>query len=220
MLPDVIAHETYGHPEGNVVIDYLYDGEPIEEYSRELIDRGYDDQTSFLLVKDGNVQLVYTSFNGEESWPNRAKKTIERDGKTKTVEGLIDKFSPELEEIRNSKGVFIKGNIPEKKLMNAIQTYANGVPPDEVILLVDDTVFGSAKEGLLMTSDAVYGHQLGLKPVKVNYSNINSSDSENERLGCYLRLNELRFVMIATVDKRVVARLASLIEKCASCVND
>lgn len=216
LLPETIDHETYGHPSGNVVIDYLYDGEPIEEYSRELIDRGYDDQTSFLLVEEGNVQLVYTNFNGDESWPNETQQRIEGDNKLKTAKGLLDRFSSEFEEIGNSKGIFLKGNIPEKKLANAIQAYANGVSQDEVILLLDDTVFGSAKEGLLITSDAIYGHQLGLKPVKVNYSNINSSDSENERLGCYLRLNELRFVMIATVDKQVVSKLASLIEKCAS----
>lgn len=220
ILPDSINHELYGHPDYNVVIDYRYDGHSIDEYSRELVDRGYDDQINFVIVKNGVPTIVYKNYNGEESWPdNRALSSIDAEDKAGYA-NLLERFAAEFEEIGNKKGVFVKGNIPEKKLINAIQAYANGVSQENVLLLLDDTVFGSAKEGLLMTTDAIYGHQLGLKPVKVNYSNIKSSDSENERLGCYLRLNELRFVMIAAVDKQVVAKLASLIEKCASCVNN
>ena len=68
ILPDCVQHGLYGHPHFNVVIDYQYDGESIEEYDRELVDRGYDDQTSFVVVKSGQPQIVYSNYNGEESW--------------------------------------------------------------------------------------------------------------------------------------------------------
>lgn len=68
ILPDFVRHELYGHPDYNVVIDYRYDGESIEEYDRELVDRGYDDQTLFVVVKGGHPHIVYSNYNGEETW--------------------------------------------------------------------------------------------------------------------------------------------------------
>lgn len=68
VLPECISHELYGHPDYNVVIDYRYDGESIEEYSREIVDRGYDDQVAFVVVKNGNPKVVYTNYNGNEKW--------------------------------------------------------------------------------------------------------------------------------------------------------
>lgn len=49
--------------------------------------------------------------------------------------------------------VFISPDIPAKKLDNAISTYANDVQPGYVLALVDATVFGSAKEGMLLLGD-------------------------------------------------------------------
>ena len=55
--------------------------------------------------------------------------------------------------------VYARPNIPSKKLEAAIASYAPGVSPEDVIVLLDDTVFGGAKEGLLVTSDALYCKQ-------------------------------------------------------------
>lgn len=55
--------------------------------------------------------------------------------------------------------VFARPNIPRKKLEGAISSYAPGVSPDDVLILLDDTVFGGAKEGLLITNDAIYCKQ-------------------------------------------------------------
>lgn len=67
-MPDFIQHDLYGHPDYNVVVNYKYDGEEIEEYSRELVDRGYDDLTAFIIVENGVATLVYSNYNGEERW--------------------------------------------------------------------------------------------------------------------------------------------------------
>ena len=67
-LPDFVEHDLYGHPSFNIVTGYQYDGEDIEEYDGDLVDRGYDDLTAFILVKDGEPSLVYKNYNGKESW--------------------------------------------------------------------------------------------------------------------------------------------------------
>ena len=66
-LPKIIGHQLYGHPDFNIVIDYLYKDEPIEEFQShgyELTDRGYDDQIIFFEVKDGKTKILYSSYNG------------------------------------------------------------------------------------------------------------------------------------------------------------
>ncbi|KAA1152652.1 hypothetical protein EU510_11380 [Pseudoalteromonas sp. FUC4] len=55
--------------------------------------------------------------------------------------------------------IFTKPNIPPKKLKNALG-YASGVNPNDVLILIDDTVFGGAKDGMLVTRDALYCHEI------------------------------------------------------------
>lgn len=67
------------------------------------------------------------------------------------------------ETLKNSKNlgiVYPKGNIPPKKLRNAKQEYG-GFREQDVLFLTDQTVFGSAKRGIVITSDGVYGRLLG-----------------------------------------------------------
>ena len=46
--------------------------------------------------------------------------------------------------------VFVKPNIPPKKLQGALSSYGGTLTADEVLILIDDTLFGGAKEGLLL----------------------------------------------------------------------
>ena len=66
-MPNIIEHERYGHPDFNIVINYLYKDKPIEEYHShgyELTDRGYDDQIIFFEVKNGKTKILYSRYNG------------------------------------------------------------------------------------------------------------------------------------------------------------
>jgi|GEM_PF-2991140 len=53
-------------------------------------------------------------------------------------------------------GWYCGSGIPPKKLRNAIRTYADQVAADSVRALGDGTVFGSAKEGVLLTADTLH----------------------------------------------------------------
>lgn len=55
-----------------------------------------------------------------------------------------------------SDKVYVRPHIPAKKLQSAISAYGNGVAPEDVIILVDDTAFGSAKDGILITDTSIY----------------------------------------------------------------
>ena len=65
-LPKIIEHERYGHPDFNIIIACLYKDELIEEFhDAEPADRGYEDQIIFFEVKNGEIKILYSSFNGE-----------------------------------------------------------------------------------------------------------------------------------------------------------
>ncbi|WP_404343040.1 hypothetical protein [Vreelandella venusta] len=67
--------------------------------------------------------------------------------------------------------VFVKPKIPAKKLLNAL-SYAPGVNPDDVLILVDDTVFGGAKDGFLVTQEAIFCHELMTPKKQISLHNI------------------------------------------------
>ena len=67
-----------------------------------------------------------------------------------------------LEIIKDGLGDFVDGflfvgkEIPKNKILGAIASYASDVDPSDVLLLHDDTFFGSGRRGLILTTDAVY----------------------------------------------------------------
>ena len=54
-------------------------------------------------------------------------------------------------------------------MTNARNTYAPNVNSQDVLALYDDTVFGGAREGLILTKDCIYSHEISCDPVKVKF---------------------------------------------------
>lgn len=54
--------------------------------------------------------------------------------------------------LQNGDKLFFKPNIPPKKLANAIKAYAPHVKEEDVYILADETVFGKADNGMLITN--------------------------------------------------------------------
>ena len=99
---------------------------------------------------------------------------------------LLEKIQETLDGFTD-KHIFV-GTIPPKKLNNAIASYATQVPPEDVLLLFDNTVFGSAKDGLLLTPDAVYWKDIGRE--RLRYTEIRKVDALKYSLSAGLVLNE------------------------------
>ncbi|MBB6064984.1 J domain-containing protein [Pseudoxanthomonas broegbernensis] len=68
--------------------------------------------------------------------------------------------------------MYARPKIPRKKLEGAISSYAPTVSPRDVLVLLDDTVFGGAKEGLLVTGDAIYCKQKFEAPRRILFRDI------------------------------------------------
>jgi len=65
-------------------------------------------------------------------------------------------------------------DIPQKKLDRAIRKYASGVKFEDVLALLDGTVFGSAQMGVLLTTQGVHYRRSG-KGGAVRWSEISEA---------------------------------------------
>src|SRR5262249_32038345 len=75
-----------------------------------------------------------------------------------------------LESFQPQSDFYVTPNIPGKKLANA--RIACNVPQDEQILaLIDCTVFGSAKDCILFGSKSIYYHEMLEAPGNILYAN-------------------------------------------------
>lgn len=63
-----------------------------------------------------------------------------------------------------SEAIFFAPNIPRDKLENALAAYGSSVSQKDVVILIDDTFWGSAKEGILVTTDALLFNEKGKSP--------------------------------------------------------
>lgn len=84
-----------------------------------------------------------------------------------TVEEKMYKLMKHWAQTTNSTSKMYYGeNIPQKKLRNAIATYANSVNSDNVIGLFDTTLFGNGKAGALITNKDMHIKMDFYKPGK------------------------------------------------------
>ncbi|QSX39303.1 hypothetical protein [Shewanella cyperi] len=108
----------------------------------------------------------------------------------------------------NYEKMYIKPNIPAKKLNAAINSYASTVNPDRVLVLLDDTVFGGSKEGLLLTEDGIYSKELFQEPKSFSFDQIKSiAPGTKSRIF----INNSEFFKATVVEHFAVLALASRI---------
>lgn len=80
-------------------------------------------------------------------------------------------------------------DIPLKKLSNALQSYGRGVQAEEVVALMDTTVFGGAKDGVMLTEKQIRLKDLGSGLAIWEWPNIRTIDAE--KTGIYVNGHKL-----------------------------
>lgn len=80
--------------------------------------------------------------------------------------------------------MYFNGNIPPKKLSNAIKAYAPYVNPGNVLALCDNTLFDNAKNGMIFLQDCVYSCELGTKK-QIFYNNILKAEADSSFVRVY-----------------------------------
>ena len=88
---------------------------------------------------------------GAELWSEREKKVMATGTRYKIKDDQV----------------FTAPSIPKKKVSNALSSYAVKCIDGRILLLIDETIFGSAKKGILLTSTSLYTHTAGGKQIKL-----------------------------------------------------
>lgn len=93
---------------------------------------------------------------------------------------LIKELIPHAPQI----GLYVDPNLPPEKLRNAIGDYAKDVDEQEVVALFDATLMGSAKDGVVFTSDRLVFQNNDLeKTQNVRYEDVVDIQSRRKLLG-------------------------------------
>lgn len=93
-------------------------------------------------------QAAAASFHGPATVPDPSP----------TLASMLQDFCS---RYRCSSRAYFAPNIPVKKLSGALQSYGGGLKLEEVLVVIDTTVFGGAKEGMLLTDLGIRVKNLG-----------------------------------------------------------
>jgi ribosomal protein L40E len=101
-------------------------------------------------------------------------------------------------ETRNR--IFVNPDIPIKKLSAARSQFI--FRDEEVIVLYDDTVFGSAKDGIAITEEYIYAKQLWESPKSIKISTIKSISGQSKSLDNFeIYINNNHFITVSSSSK-------------------
>ena len=106
--------------------------------------------------------------------------------------------------------ILIVPNIPQKKLCNALESYARGINPEDVIVLIDDTVWGNAKNGMIVTSKKLFCKEILQSPVEVTLSAETKVSIVNSR---EIHIDGRKFCSLVTPSKKSLLMLAEAIQE-------
>jgi ribosomal protein L40E len=126
-----------------------------------------------------------------------------------SVSGVFKNFK----QIEISKNCYIHPNIPAKKLQNCIESYCfSGVQVD---FLLDDTIWGSAKDGMAISNGQLYYKQIGEGPKSLNLSTVKKFTYEKRMLGnIELFIDDMPFVTVTGFDKAYHEILVNMLNAC------
>ena len=167
------------------------------------------DQDNFDKVTIHSAEDFLKCLHGNE----RKKESTAVKSKSSAGSSTTKKDYRTLLEELYEQDIYTAPNIPEKKLKNALRSFAPGVKAEDVLLLADDTAFGSAKEGVILTKNALYGKEMWEKPKKISlFRNTTVSVKESKTL-C---INNYEFISL-TLLKEKFPKLRAIIQAvCAS----
>ncbi|MFZ4835469.1 hypothetical protein [Rouxiella sp. Mn2063] len=94
----------------------------------------------------------------------------------------------------NADNFYIKPNIPKSKIINAINSFCPDLSSSDILIIVDDTVFGSAKNGLVITNNGVYAKGQMAKPLSFTFNDKTIFFVEKKVISVSVYLNDIELI--------------------------
>ena len=116
--------------------------------------------------------------------------------------------------------VFYAPQIPHHKLENAVETYAPMDSEELALFLLDDSLLGSAKDGLLLTDSHLYGRRDPFsQPQQFDLARIVSVQARKESGTWTLFINGNDFIYLHFGDNQKPVQLAEMLQEAARAFN-
>ncbi len=98
-----------------------------------------------------------------------------------TIKEILEE---KIKDVGGNFSTYLAPNIPEKKLLNAANYIAGGIPFSDILAICDGTIFGSAKEGMVFTETTFFGKNYG-SPFSIRYENITKVEIKDNNIVLY-----------------------------------
>jgi hypothetical protein len=127
------------------------------------------------------------------------------------IREIVERYDPTITD----NHFFFQPNIPEKKLSNALGAFAKDVLPEDVLVLLDNSAFGSAKEGAILTEARLYAHSMMQRPVSIRLSSIGDASYKKGGLTTddMLLINGLPFLEGPLPTKEAMQRFTLMLKE-------
>ncbi|MZY07127.1 molecular chaperone DnaJ [Acinetobacter pittii] len=116
--------------------------------------------------------------------------------------------------LRSNDNIYFAPVIPNKKLQGAMTYLPHGVNPNEVLILIDDTVFGSAKVGMCLTAKGLF-YKANFEDEQVYlFEHIQRVEADIGMITSSILINGQDELNFTQLDKGVVRTLVAFLNEC------
>ena len=114
--------------------------------------------------------------------------------------------------LQGSERIYFAPHIPWKKLQGALTYLPRGMSPDDILILQDDTVFGSAKDGFCVTCKGLFHKASFENVVHYLFEHIHHIEVKQGILNRALVINHVSEFSLTQIGNGEVRALAGLLE--------
>jgi len=115
--------------------------------------------------------------------------------------------------LRSSDNIYFAPVIPNKKLQGAMTYLPHGVNPNDVLMLIDDTVFGSAKVGMCLTAKGIFYKASFEDEQAYLFEHIQQVEADIGMITSSILINGQDELNFAQLDKGMVRTLVSFLNE-------
>ncbi len=98
--------------------------------------------------------------------------------------------------LKDKDKFYVYPNIPRDKAQNAINAYCGGVDYEDVLIVLDETVFGSCKSGSVLTINSIFFKEDFETAKAFSLSEVSSCYAKKGLLGCGIYINDKKVLGI------------------------
>lgn len=116
--------------------------------------------------------------------------------------------------LRASDNIYFFPVIPNKKLQGAMSYLPHGVNPNDVLMLIDDTVFDSAKAGMCLTAKGLFYKASFEDEQAYLFEHIQQVEADIGILTSSILINGQDELSFSQLDKGTIRALAAFLNEC------